>query len=113
LNGPNGSYVLRLLELHNLGFLFIIGGLLAIIALRTLRFVKEEGEVPKELAIAEIRIGFRTGIKHKMKREALLSLLYSPVHYNRLIQKKIKRRINNRVVNMKKWRAAYFEKSVA
>jgi MFS family permease len=113
MNGPNGKYVLHLLELHNLGFLFIIGGLLAIVALKTLRFIKEEGEVPKEMAIAEMRTGFRTEFKHKMKKEALLSLLYSPVRYNKSIKKKIKRRISNRVINMKKWRASYFEKSVA
>jgi len=113
LDGPGGVSILHLLELHNLGFLFVIGGLLAFVALRTLRFVKEEGELPKELAIAEMRTGFRTGFKDSMKRKSLLSLLSSPAHYRKLLQKKIKRRMGAAVINIKKWRGDWLEKKVA
>ena len=89
-DGPHGSTALSLLELHNLGFLFMIGGVLAIIALRSLRYVKEEGEIPKELAIAQMRTGFRTGVRSKLKRETILSLLYAPLHFRQLVQKKLR-----------------------
>jgi hypothetical protein len=80
-----------LLELHNLGFLFIIGGLLAIIALRTLHYVKEEGEMPKEPAIAEMRAGFKTGLRGRMKKETILSFPYVPVHFRLVPRKAIER----------------------
>lgn len=69
--GPKGMETFSLLELHNLGFLFMIGGLLAIVALRTLAWVKEEGEMPKEIAMAEMKNGFRHGLK-STNRKALL-----------------------------------------
>lgn len=65
MNGPHGSSVIPLLELHSLTFLFIIGSIFAIGALRLLHFVREEGEMSKDLAIAEIKTGFKTGLKIK------------------------------------------------
>ena len=46
-NGPRGTSIVPLLELRSLAFLFIIGGILAFIALKTLNFINEEGEVSK------------------------------------------------------------------
>ncbi len=112
-DGPSGSTGLHLLELHNLGFLFIIGGLLAMIALKTLTFVKEEGEVSKEVALAKIRGQFKTNVKERMKKESILSLLYSPVVFHKMIHKKIKNRIEHRVISIKKWRAPLVEKRTA
>lgn len=112
-DGPNDSSMIRLLELHNLGFLFVIGGLLALVSLRTLHFVKEEGEIAKDIAIAELKTGLKVQIKDKLKKEAILSLLYSPVTFHKLVHKKIRRKLNYRVINMKKWRAALNEKRIA
>jgi MFS family permease len=113
-HGPNGSSALHLLELHNIGFLFVIAGILATIALRTLRFVKEEGEVSKDLAIAEMKVGFKTSFKDSMKREAILSFLYySPVQYQRTFHRKLKNRIEHRVVTMRKWRHALGARNTA
>jgi len=111
--GPHGIRILTLLQLHSLGFLFIIGGVLAFIALKTLSLINEKGEVPKELAISEVRSGFRNEFKNKLTREALLSLLYSPLHFQNLLQKKIKNTIENKLVNMRKWRSTLAEKRTA
>lgn len=112
LTGPHGLYVLHLLELHNLGFLFIIAGLLALIALKTLSCVKEEGEVSKELAIAEIRTDFTTGIKDKMKRESLLSLVHSPANYRKSINRKFRKRFGG-VVHVRRLRPVSIGQKVA
>lgn len=112
-DGPHGSSAIHLLELHNIGFLFVIGGVLAFAALRTLHYVKEHGEVSKELAIAEIKTGFKISLKDRMKKEAILSLLYSPVHYQKLLHKKIMNRIEYRAISMRKWRNTLMEKRTA
>jgi len=112
-NGPNGASVLHLLELHNLAFLFIIGGVLAFISLKMVGFIKEEGEIPKELAIAEMRTGFRSSLRDSMKKEAILSLLYSPVYFHNLIQKKIKSNIESQLVNIRKLRNTLVQKRTA
>ncbi len=103
-HGPQDSSVLHLLKLHDISFLFIIGGILAFIALSTLRYVNEEGEVSKELAIAEMKVEFKAGLKDKMTKEAMLSLLYAPANYHKLFHKKFKKRIEQQVVRMRKWR---------
>ncbi len=77
-NGPRGVSVIHLLELHSLGFLFIIGGVLAFIALKTLRFVKEEGEVPKALAMPEMRSDFKSELKKQVKKRILTCLIVFP-----------------------------------
>ena len=104
LSGPKGDSVLRVLELQNIGFLFVIGGVLAFIALRNLRYVKEEGEISKDLAITEMKVDLKAGFKDKIKKEAILSLLYSPVYYHKTLHKKLKNKIEHRVINIRKWR---------
>jgi MFS family permease len=111
--GPYGTSVIPLLELHNLSFLFIIGGVLAFIALKSLRYINEEGELSTDLAVAELKTDLKTEFKNKMKREAILSLLYSPVHFQSLIQKKIKSRIEYRLGQMRKLRNTLVEKRTA
>ena len=113
LDGPNGVSIIHLFELHSLGFLFIIGGVLAFISIKLLHFVKEEGEVPKELAIAKMRVGIRTGFRDKMRRESVLSLLSSPATYQKSIQRKFRKRFGHGVINMKRWRSSYMMKRVA
>lgn len=111
-DGPRGTSVLPILELHNLAFLFIIGGVLAMIALKTLRFVKEQGEVSKDLAIAGMKTGFKISLRKKMKREAIVSFLYSPLVYQKHIHKKLKSRLNPRWSYISKWgRELAFRKS--
>jgi|GEM_PF-2823757 len=65
LHGFLGIRMLKLFELQNFGFLFLIGGLLAIGALMLLNAVKEEGATLKEKAMSEIK----TGIRYKLKMD--------------------------------------------
>lgn len=102
-NGPKGSSVLRLLELQNWNFLFIIGGVLAIAALKTLSRVKEEGEVEKNHAVAVMRVAFRKRFKERVKKETILSVLLLPVTYPISLKNKVVNRIERRVVNLRKW----------
>ncbi|HEU5051729.1 MAG TPA: MFS transporter [Hanamia sp.] len=112
-NGPKGVSVIHLLELHSLGFLFIIGGALAFIALRTLSFVKEEGEVPRALAMPEMRSDFRSELRNRLKKESLLALLHSPVHFQQLVQKKIKMNVENTLKDLRKKRSTLVQKRTA
>jgi MFS family permease len=98
-NGPNGVSSFPLLELHNWTFLFIIGGFLAIVALRTLRRVTERGEIQKSLAQAEIRVAFRKKVKEQLTLKACLSVLFSPILY----PLRLKKRLERRVVVMRRW----------
>jgi hypothetical protein len=73
-------------------------------ALRALHYVKEEGEISKELAIAEMKVDFKAGFKDKIKKETILSLLHSPVYYHKILHKKLKNSMGHRVVSRRKWR---------
>jgi hypothetical protein len=86
---------------------------MAFIALKSVTFITEEGEVSKDTAMAEMRTGFKSEFKNRLKREAILSLLYTPVHFQQLLHKKLKRRIENRLVNMRKLRNNLVEKRTA
>ncbi|HEU4632917.1 MAG TPA: MFS transporter [Flavisolibacter sp.] len=112
-NGPGGTSVFRLVELHNWNFLFLIGGILAIAAVKTLSRVKEEGEVEKDLAVAEMRIDFRNRLKEKMTKQSIVSLLLLPVTYPVALKKKVVNRIEKRVVSLKRWNGAVAERKRA
>jgi MFS family permease len=98
-NGVNGNHVIYLFQLHDFGFLFVIGGLLAIAALKTIQPVKEEGEIDKSTAVGELRIVFRKKLKSSLTKESVLSFLSSPITYPIALKKRIERR----VVTMRKW----------
>jgi len=61
--GPAGMKVVRLLALHQWNFLFLIGALLAAIAIRLLKRVRETGEVEKDLVVKLLRSNIRNSIK--------------------------------------------------
>jgi len=112
-NGVHGTSVIHLLELQNWNFLFIIGGLLAIAALRTLGKVKEEGEVEKDVAVAQMRVVFRNKVKTRMNKESILSMLLFPVTYPIRLKKKVISRIERRVVSIRKWNGNLVERKRA
>jgi MFS family permease len=62
-SGPKVTKVFRLLEFHEWNFLFIIGGLLALVAMQFLVQVKERGEVDKEEVLRIMRFNMRSSIK--------------------------------------------------
>jgi MFS family permease len=109
-HGPKGVSVFHLLELHNWSFLFVIGGVLAIAALRTLKKVKEEGEIEKVVAVAEIRVDFKNRLKEKITMQSIVSLLLLPVTYPVALKKRVVHRIEKRVVTLRKWNEAIAEK---
>lgn len=92
-DGPHGVNFLPILYLHGWNFLFIIGGLLAFLSMRLLKGVKEEGEVKKDVAVAEMRVVFRMNMKKKMTKKAILSFLSSPVTYPMQLKKKIEPKV--------------------
>jgi len=65
-NGAGSSTVIHLIKLKGWSFFFIIGGLLALFALRYLSSVKEHGEVQKERVV----IYMRTKLRRNVAREA-------------------------------------------
>jgi MFS family permease len=94
-----GQHLGPFLYLHDFGFLFVIGGLFAFVALRTIRYVTEEGEVDKNVAVGELRVVFRKKLKAGFTKEAVLSFLCSPFSYPMLWKRKIERR----QIVMRKW----------
>jgi MFS family permease len=105
-NGPQGKTIFPLLNLHGWNFLFIVGGVLAFLSTYLLKKVKEEGEVEKRLAVAEMRVVFRKNVKNRMTKKAFLSLLVSPVVYPLTLKKRIERKVimmrrHNKDVGMK------------
>lgn len=86
---------------------------MAFIALRTLSFVKEEGEVPRALAMPEMRSDFRSELRNRLKKESLLALLHSPVHFQQLVHKKIKMNVENTLKDLRKKRSTLVQKRTA
>ncbi|RYY56498.1 MAG: MFS transporter [Chitinophagaceae bacterium] len=87
--GPNSHLTLHLMDLNNWNFLFVIGGLLAIVALQTLKVVKEEGEVERSQAIREMRTVVRGEVRQLATKESLIDFVSLPVTIPIRITKKI------------------------
>lgn len=91
-----GTEWIPVVHLQNWNFLFIIGGMLALLALRLLKKVNEEGEVEKEVVVGRMRLAMRNRIKDNTRKEVLLALLYFPVQYPVALKKKVQHRIEKR-----------------
>jgi MFS family permease len=102
-----GNHSINLFHFHDHGFLFVFGGLFAVVALRTIRSIKEEGEINKNLAVGEMRVVFKRKLKHGFTKEALLSFLFSPINYPIALKKRIERR----VIVMRKWNKGALNKT--
>jgi MFS family permease len=102
-NGPKGVSVLHLFELHNWAFLFMIGGLLAIAALRTLRKVKEAGEIEKHLAVSEMRVVFRKRIGQSFSKQGMLSLLTLPLALPSRLKSSMICRMKRKIIPIPEW----------
>lgn len=61
--GPHVNKVFHLIALHQWNFLFLIGALLGLIALRFLARVKESGEVEKNTVVRILRSAVRSNLK--------------------------------------------------
>lgn len=72
-SGPTMGKTFRLVSLHEWNFLFLIGALLALIALELLAHVKEVGEVQKDI----VKRIMRTSIKSNLKDYFLIGNIIS------------------------------------
>jgi MFS family permease len=102
LNIGHNRITLHLINLHMWNYLFIIGGVLAFASLQLLKYVREEGEVEKQVVVGEMRVAFRNKLKENMRRDVILDLLYFPVIYPIVLTKKVHHRIEKRVTIIKR-----------
>lgn len=65
--GPEGVSVINLLDLQNWNFFFIIGATLAMLSLRALKGIKEEGEVQKGIVVTKMATYFRIKLREKRR----------------------------------------------
>ena len=90
--GPAGVSQIPLLHLHHWNFLFIIGAMLALLSLRLLKKVKEEGEVERDVVVTEMRVSFKNNIKGKMGRPAIRMMFHHPLMFPAYVRKHMSRR---------------------
>jgi hypothetical protein len=79
LKSADGVRTLEIINLHGWSFLFIIGGVLALISLRLLAAVKEKGEIKKEHVLLYMQIRLRKRIK-KNSNTFMRSGIMGPVN---------------------------------
>ncbi|HWJ27269.1 MAG TPA: MFS transporter [Flavisolibacter sp.] len=95
-NGTGGVSTIQLLNLHNWNFMFIAGGILAILSLQMLKYINEEGAVHKGQAVGAMKIAFKNNFKEHTSKEAILGILYLPVTYPIALKRKVQGRIEQR-----------------
>lgn len=88
-NGPEGTSLIRLLELRQWDFFFAIGAVLAILSLRWLSNVKEEGEVGNRVVVRHMASSIRKSIKAKANAGTLRALVYKPLAFIPSVKRKI------------------------
>jgi MFS family permease len=71
--GPEVQKVIHIISLQGFNFLFLIGALLALIALELLVHVNEVGEVEKELVVRVMRTNIRSSVKDFFLIDTLVS----------------------------------------
>jgi MFS family permease len=87
--GPEITSILHLIELQQWDFFFAIGAVLAIVSLRWLSIVKEEGELDKSEAMKEMRENFVRELKQRTTREALRASVYRPLAFLPNVKRKL------------------------
>lgn len=100
LRGFAGINSFKVIELHNFGFLFLIGGVLAFGALRILKLVKEEGETAKEKAVSIIRTGIRYKVKQGLQPQEILSTLHAIYEARLQFHRRMKTRFGNKLFSI-------------
>ena len=96
---------------HSWNFLFVFAGLLAIVALRTLRRVEEQGEIAKGFAMNEMKVVFGKKMEEGMTRESILALLLSPVTYPTKLGRRMIKHIDNKVTIVRKFGRKHYRKT--
>ncbi|MBS7563246.1 MFS transporter [Mucilaginibacter sp. Bleaf8] len=89
---------LTLLDLQGWNYFFIIGGLLAMLSLRFLNKIKEDGEVDKDKVVVHMHMRFR----HRLRKKVGDELTDGIYHPRRRVIKMIKKRRQQRAAGDKK-----------
>ncbi len=79
-----GVSIFKLLALEHWSFLFVIGAVLAMLSLRLLKGVKEEGEVTKDTAVTAMKINFKTRIKESPVNGLISNTTVLPGYFKKI-----------------------------
>ncbi|MCW3109672.1 MAG: transporter [Segetibacter sp.] len=77
--GPSGISTFNLLELQNWNFFFVISAILALLSIRLVKRIKENGEAHKEMVTIVMRKSVTRGIRRNMSSEAIKDRINNPV----------------------------------
>ncbi|MCW3111605.1 MAG: transporter [Segetibacter sp.] len=77
--GPSGISTLNLLELQNWNFFFVISAILALLSMRLVKRIKEQGEVHKEMVTIVMKKSVTRGIRKNMSGDAIKDRINNPV----------------------------------
>jgi hypothetical protein len=78
-HGPTGISTLNLLELQNWNFFFAISAILALLSMRLVKRIKEQGEVHKGMVTIVMKKSVTRGIRRNISGEALKDRINNPV----------------------------------
>jgi MFS family permease len=90
--GTTGNYTLPFINLESWDFFFVIGAIVAILSLKMLTKVTEEGEVHKKVLISELRTGLKNGVR--IKPSALMGIMFRPIEINCIRMRKSFKKTN-------------------
>jgi len=77
--GPSGISTFHLLELQNWNFFFVISAVLALLSMRLVKRIKEQGEVHKETVTIVMKKSVSRGIRKNISSEAIKDRINNPV----------------------------------
>lgn len=77
--GPAGISTFNLLELQNWNFFFVISAILALLSIRLVKRIKEQGEVHKDTVTIVMKKSVSRGIRKNMSGEAIKDRINNPV----------------------------------
>jgi MFS family permease len=77
--GPSGSSTFHLLQLQNWNFFFALSAVLALLSMRLVKRIKEQGEVHKEMVTMVMKKSVTRGIRKNMSGEAIKERINNPV----------------------------------
>jgi MFS family permease len=76
---PSGISTFNLLELQNWNFFFVISAFLALLSIRLVKKINEQGEAHKEMVAVVMRKSVKRGIRKNMSGEAIKDRIANPV----------------------------------
>jgi MFS family permease len=93
--GPSGISTLHLLELQNWNFFFVISAILALLSMRLVKRIKEQGEAQKQMVTIVMKKSVTRGIRKNMSGDAIKERINNPV---------IIPAIKKRIITYRLWR---------